>query len=432
MTVIKHTVPASYVLTLSLLLLHAACSSSSDSSFTPPDTGGGAVPDAPVGVQVVAGDTDLTEEQAAISWLLDAEATSYTVYWDNAPGVTENSSTVVPAVEGDRYVVHSDVDVVAGSRYYYRVQANSANGSSGLSDEAVGTPQRASTTNQLNDVAFNGTDTVVAVGDAGVILTSPNGTVDSWTDVTLADIPESLSGVTWESVNNQFLVVGASSTVLTGDGTNWVQEDLSNLGGANNLKDVAWLGDRYIAVGNSGTILTSNADGSAWSVQDPGAVLGNTAFNAVAHDGNTIVVVGGNGTILTSADAATWQELPPPLNNDLNDVTWDGSQFIIVGSNDTILTSPDAVNWTSHIPGTADINFVAVTQWDSGLPADPVVAAVGSSGTFVIAPTADPGVILETGVNEQLVGLTWIDNGIAAPYFMMVGNHGTVLTNQYE
>jgi hypothetical protein len=434
MTTFKHSDFSIHGLSLSLLLL-AACGGSGDSSFTPPADGGGGgggAPGTPVGVLVVAGDTDSTEVQNTISWLAVADATSYTVYWANASGVTDASSVVVPAAQGARYVVHSDVDVLAGNNYYYKVQANSADGSSALSAEAVGTPQRAITSNQLNDVSFNGTDTVVAVGDSGVIIASPNGTADAWSDVSLAGIPESLAGVTWESVNNQFLIVGAGSTVISGDGANWTQEDLSNLGGAANLQDVAWLGDRYIAVGNNGTILTSNADGSAWAVQDPGVVFGNTAFNAVAYNGNTIVVVGGNGTILTSADAANWQELPPPLNQDLNDITWDGNQFIIVGSNDTVLTSADGAAWTSHIPGTSDINFIAVTHWDAGLPANPVVATVGSSGTFVIGPTADPGAIVYTGTNEQLGGLIWVDDGVAPPYFLMVGNNGTVLTNQYE
>ncbi len=433
MTKYRYTGTASYLVSVQLALFLAACGSDGDSNTPPPDNGGGGVvPSAPVGVVVVAGDTDGTEVQNTITWELVADATSYTVYWSNAAGVTDASSVVVPAAEGMRYLVHSDVDVLAGNTYYYRVQASSADGASALSDEVVGTPQRAVTGSSLNDVAFNGTDTVVAVGDSGVIVASPNGTFDGWMDVSPGAVPESLAGVTWESVNSQFLIVGAGSTVLTGDGANWVQEDLSNLGGSQNLKDAAWLGDRYIAVGNAGAILTSNGDGSAWAVQDPGIAFGATAFNAVAWNGNdVIVVIGGNGTILTSADAIDWQELPQPTNNDLNDITWDGSQFVVVGSNDTILTSPDGVDWTSHVPGTSDINFVAVTQWDAGLPANPVIAAVGSSGTLVVAPTADPGAIVYTGTNEQLGGLAWVDDGVAAPYFVMVGNSGAVFTTQH-
>lgn len=432
----KSSDTARYLVALLPVVLFAACGSDGDSFTPPPDDGGGGggtAPSAPVGVVVVAGDTDGTELQNTVTWELVADATSYTVYWANAAGVTDASSVVVPAAEGVRYVVHSDVDVLAGNTYYYRVQANSADGASALSDEVVGTPQRAVTGSSLNDVAFNGTDTVVAVGDSGAIVASPNGTFDGWTDVSPGAVPESLAGVTWESVNSQFLIVGAGSTVLTGDGANWEQEDLGNLGGSQNLKDAAWLGDRYIAVGNAGTILTSNGDGSAWAVQDPGIAFGATAFNAVAWNGNdVIVVIGGNGTILTSADAIDWQVLPQPTNNDLNDITWDGSRFIVVGSNDTILTSPDGVDWTSHVPGTSDINFVAVTQWDAGLPAAPVVAAVGSSGTFVLRPAAEPGAIVYTGTNAQLGGLSWVDNGTDPAYFMIVGNDGAVLTSQYD
>jgi photosystem II stability/assembly factor-like uncharacterized protein len=418
----------------SVSLMLAACSSGSKSFSEPddPPVDPPAAPGDPQNVRVVAGDGDSSEIKNTISWTFDLDATDYTVYWDNAPGVTENSSIVVPTVAGTRYVVHSGADVLAGNSYYYRVKASSADGASNLSAEVSGTPQQAIAHNQLNDVAWNGTDTLVAVGDSGVILASPNGTADAWTDVSVANVPVPLAGVTWEDINSQFLIVGASSTVLTGDGSNWAEEDLSNLPGAKNLQDVAWLGDRYVAVGNNGAILTSNADGSSWTEQNAGANLANTSFNAVAYGNNTIVVVGSNGTILDSADALAWTEQAKPLNNDLNDITWDGSQFVIVGSNDTILTSPDGLTWTSHVPGTSDINFVAVTQWDSGLPQNPVLGTVGSAGTLVVDPDSDPGTIVRTGTTQQLRGMTWVDDGIAAAYFVIVGNDGTVLTAQYE
>ncbi|RZV35265.1 MAG: hypothetical protein EX272_10940 [Chromatiales bacterium] len=416
-------------------LFQTSCGSSSSESLIPPvnpPINPGNPPGVPQFVQVVAGDGNSSEIQNTISWALDPDATDYTVYWDNVPGVSDASSVVVPAASGTRYVIHSDVDVLAGNTYYYRVSANSAGGSSALSNEVAGTPQRSMTGRSLNDVAWNGTDTLVAVGDSGVILTSPNGTDDAWVDVSVAAVPEPLTGVTWEGVNSQFMIVGASSTVLTGDGTNWVQEDLSNIAGARNLQDVAWLGNRYIAVGNNGAIVTSNADGSVWTLQDAGGAVMNTSFNAVATDSNQIVIVGSNGTILNSLDAVTWTEQAKPLNNDLNDITWDGNQFVAAGSNDAMLTSPDGLTWTAHNPGTSDIRFSAVTQWDSGPPLLPVLGAVGSAGTFVTDPDADPGAIIRTGTTEQLGGLTWVDDGVAAPYFVIVGNDGTVMTVQYE
>lgn len=423
------------LITIGLVLIMPACSSSSGDGGTPvaddPADPPGTAPDSPVNVHVVSGDDDSSDVQNTVSWALDSDVTSYTVYWDNAPGVTDASSVLVPSGQGSRYVIHSDVDVVAGSTYYYRVQATSADGDSDLSAEVAGTPQLSITNNQLNDVAWNGADTLVAVGDSGVILASPNGTTDAWTNVAAPNVPESLEGVTWENVNSQFLIVGAGDTVLTGDGATWAEEDLSNLPGSRNLKDAAWLGDRYIAVGNNGAIITSNIDGSQWTLQDAGAALANTSLSAVAYNTVRIVVVGTNGTILTSVDGVAWDVQPNPVNRDLNDITWDGTQFVAVGSNDAILTSNDGLAWTSHIPGTADINFVAVTQWDSGLPATPVIAAVGSSGTFVVGPNNDPGFIIRTGTTRLLSGVTQVDTGAAEPYFVMTGSDGTVLTAQY-
>jgi photosystem II stability/assembly factor-like uncharacterized protein len=311
------------------------------------------------------------------------------------------------------------------------VQANNNEAMSALSDEVSATPQLSITGNQLNDVAWNGTDTVVTVGDSGVILASPNASADGWTDVSTRDAPQQLMGITWESVNSQFLIVGAGNTVLSGDGGNWTRQNLSNLAVASNLQDVAWLGDRYIAVGNNSAIITS-ADGSAWESQDAGPDFANTSFNAVAGNGDRIVIVGANGTILSSVDAVTWELQPSLVNNDLNDITWDGSQFVAVGSDDTMLTSPDSLTWTGHLAGTTDINFVAVTQWDSGLPTTPVLGAVGSAGTFVIEPDNDPGVIVPTSTTERLGGMTWVETGDAPGYFVMVGNDGTVLTARYE
>jgi len=273
---------------------------------------------------------------------------------------------------------------------------------------------------------------LVAVGDSGVILNSPNGVADAWVDTSVAIAPQALTGVTWENINSQFLIVGAGSTVLSGNGANWNKEDLSNLPRAVNLEDIAWLGDKYIAVGKSDAIVTSNGDGSIWTLQDAGANVANISLNAAANNNDRIVVVGTHGTILNSVDGVVWEELPNFTNNDLNDISWDGSQFGVVGSNDTVLTSPDGITWTAHVPGASNINFVAATQWDSALPQDPILGTVGSSGTYVVSPDGDPGAIIRTGTTEQLAGMTWVDDGVIPAYFVIVGNDGTVLTNQYQ
>ena len=393
---------------------------------------------APQNVQVVAGDDDSTDTnvQNTISWTRDPAAADYVVYWNNTGDDIDTSSGTVAVADGFSNVVHTGVDVQKGNTYYYKVQALSGAQSSILSDQVAGTPQQSITENNLNDVAWNGTDTLVAVGDSGVIITSPNGTADDWSMVDPAPVTESLAGVTWVNDNNQFLIVGAGLTVLTGDAAGWTLQNLDNIqagtgGNAADLDDVAWVVDRYIAVGKNNTIITSST-GVDWALKNYDEDLINLTLKGVAGngDGSKVVAVGTNGTMLTSNDKGeSWE--PVTLvneNNDLNDVTWDGDEFVVVGSDDTIWTSSDGVSWDQFNPQTL-VTFVAVTQWDSSLPADPVLAAVGSAGDFVV--TGDTaGVKIATGTNEQLSGITWVDNGVDPAYFVMVGHNGTVLTSR--
>ena len=164
-----------------------------------------------------------------------------------------------------------------------------------------------------------------------------------------------------------------------------------------------------------------------------GASNSSNTLNGVASNGNAIVVaVGTNGAIVTSTDGGvSWTEQIIG-NNNLNDVTWDGSQFGVVGSDDIILTSANGVDWVEDNFGTPDINFVAASQWDSGVPTNPVLGAVGSAGTFVVSSDATTGFSsVPTGTNEQLSGMTWVDN-VTPAYFVIVGNDGTVLTSQLQ
>jgi hypothetical protein len=67
------------------------------------------------------------------------------------------------------------------------------------------------------------------------------------------------------------------------------------------------------------------------------------------------------------------------------------------------------------------------------LPLNPLLATVGSAGTFFVARDLDTGLKIPTATNQQLEAIIWVDidgDGID-PYFVMVGHDGTVLTNQY-
>ena len=425
-----------YFVSFSMIATLAACS---DDGIVGPVFN----PDVPPqNVQVVSGDSNTTDVQNTISWTKDPAATGYVVYVSDKTGVTDSSSQVVPAVSGSNFVTHSGTDVVAGTPLYYKVQALSGTQSSVLSNEVTGTPQLSISANNLNDVAWNGTDTLVAVGDTGVIITSPNGLQDGWTSTAVGGLDESLSAVTWEATNNPnpFLIVGAGLTVLTGDGTNWELQDLTGLslstGSATDLEDVAWVVDHYVAVGKNSLIITS-PDGSSlsWTVQYGGNLNDNTTLTGVAtnSDGSKTVAVGTNGTLLTSDDKGlNWTPWTVTENNTLNDVTWDGSQFIVVGSTGTIYTSTNGADWEYFDLISVDSTFIGVTQWDTPPPADPIPAIVGATGDFIVVPDATTALFIRTGTTEQLSANTWVDDDVNPAYFVIVGHDGFVLTSQLQ
>lgn len=396
----------------------------------------------PKNVQVVAGDSVNSEMTNTISWNAVTAATDYVVFWSDSPGVTENSN-ILTAV--DNKLTHEGV--LAGQTYYYRVQARSNGETSVISVEAQGTPQEAITGNNLHDVAWNGIDTLVAVGDSGYIIYSSSGQISEWLFPSLNPVEGNIStiaGVIWDG--SQFIAVGSGGTIITSaDGDSW-DEVVTNF--SVDLESITYTGNKYIAVGGSGAVFISD-DGSLWDkvTTVPSNILNDT-LNSVVSNGdpnnNVVVATGTSGAIMFSEDEGmTWTDQSQVVNENANlmDVTWDGDQFIVVGSDDTILTGlivPDSVDpnrndidWVDQLPGTTNTVYVGVTQWDAYLPPAPALkVAVGSAGDIVVSDDAINWVLLPVDTNEQLAANTYVLDDAGNPYFVVVGHDGIILTNQ--
>jgi hypothetical protein len=108
------------------------------------------------------------------------------------------------------------------------------------------------------------------------------------------------------------------------DGATWTQRSApDSVQQGDGLRDIAWSGDRFVAVGFS-TILTS-LDGGTWSAQTmPGG-----GFNAVTWGGDQFVVVGYD--ISTSPDAIKWTERRVRGEFNSGGVAWSGTRFVAVG-----------------------------------------------------------------------------------------------------
>ncbi len=150
-------------------------------------------------------------------------------------------------------------------------------------------------------------------------------------------------------------------------------------GTSTTLGGVAWSGSQFVAVGDSGTILTS-LDGYTWTAQTSGT---SVSLFGVAGSGSQFVAVGGdgfrNGIILTSPDGRTWTTQYTDTTSNLDSVVWSGSQFVVVGLGGTILTSPDGRTWTTQNSGTS-ISLGGVAWSGSQF------VAVGLGGTILTSP----------------------------------------------
>jgi hypothetical protein len=136
----------------------------------------------------------------------------------------------------------------------------------------------------------------------------------------------SLNGVTYG--NGRFVAVGNAGTILTSpDGVTWTQRDS---GVAQNLNGVAYGNGLFVAVGE--TILIS-PDSVTWTAPNPQT---HYFLSAVAYGNGNFVAVGYGTVPLVSTDGAAWSEAAILGQLDyfvyLSGVAYGNGLFVAVGN----------------------------------------------------------------------------------------------------
>jgi len=227
-------------------------------------------------------------------------------------------------------------------------------------------------------------------------LTQPFTAVGTYTDGSTADLtasaswssdPEAVATVEADGLASGVAVgsavVTAASGAISGSATLTVLEPgvrwrPASSGTTVPLAGVAWSGERFVAVGAGGTVLTS-LDGSAWA----GATSGTSAdLSGVLWTGSQFLAVGAAGTVLGSADGLAWTARTSGVTVDLLSVDLVAGLVEAGGRGGTFITSPDGVAWTAHalppVPSGAvsitgmgwnGMRYVAVGQapWDGAM-----------------------------------------------------------------
>ena len=257
--------------------------------------------------------------------------------------------------------------------------------------------------NSLYSICY-GEDTFVAVGEAGTILTSPDGA--EWTS-RASGTTIWLIGVTYG--NNTFVVVALDGTILTSpDGVKWTRR---NTGVRSSLNAVAYGNHTFVAVGqkNAAVVFTS-PDGITWTERTPGII---PAIEGVTYGNNMFAAVGG-GSIITSPDGITWTQRVGDADPGPDSITYGNETFVAVGSG-VAFTSSDGISWArGHMDGYP----IGGVTYGNG-----VFVAVGGWGHIFTSPDgrsfSDAKVSLTTNALHSVA----YGNGT----FVAVGERGAIL-----
>ncbi|MBN2037725.1 MAG: hypothetical protein JW768_13370 [Chitinispirillaceae bacterium] len=261
------------------------------------------------------------------------------------------------------------------------------------------------TNKNLASIAWTG-EKLVAVGDSGTIITSEDCVV--WTK---QQPPRLVDMVYVLYASSKILSLtdapfGPSDTILISsqDGLIWNTLPLTAKSGK--CVSIAWNGSQYIAVGDGGTIVSSN-DGQVWTWR---LATTDTYLNSIAANDSQFVSVGVDtwskvGIVYISSDGINWnRNRALERVNILNYVTWQGDLNITVGDSGTILTSPDAEPWTPQTSSTTR-NLRCVTFTGTQY------VAVGDSGTIITSPAENSTVTRKPVRNKDAEGVSLKHSG---------------------
>lgn len=255
----------------------------------------------------------------------------------------------------------------------------------------------------------------------GVIHVSPDGV--NWTNWKAPD-PLEMTAVVW--MGSQFVVVGGSGTkgvaFASADGSGWSKVYSSS----DEIYDAAWSGNRIVAVGRRGSLLTS-PDGSNWTI---GTSCAADDLNSIIWTGDRFVAIGCSDTtlsVVTSNDGQNWNCNTIQTKNPgdaLFSLVWTGTGFAALGRDGMVFTSPDAQTWTGRSSGT--FKQLQSLEWTGK-----ELVAVGNQGIIVTSPDGISWKNMAYDTTKNLYAVKWIGNRLvisgAGGIFMSPGETGAYI-----
>jgi len=260
----------------------------------------------------------------------------------------------------------------------------------------------------FNSVAFAGTNTYVAVGQTGKIITATTtgiGTgLSSWIEcklfnstinfVGVPDIQDStyngeFKDISYSSSKNTFVVVGKisnynqKSPIFTAVGIGTTQFFEQNKTNIKNLNSIANNNSTFVAVGDDGTIYySSNLE--VWSIIGDSSKPTTQNLNKVIWDGTKFIAVGNNGSVITSLSGNAWSsQTNINITNNLTNINYYDGVYVVLDDNGNLYYSLDLSTWekrsTNQSNAIRDLIFVPSLSYEGRY------VVVGSGTTIMYA-----------------------------------------------
>ena len=167
----------------------------------------------------------------------------------------------------------------------------------------------------------------------------------------------------------------------------------------NNLQAIIFAQDRFVAVGDSGTILVST-NGNTWLRQ---ATPTQCQLKSVTAGEGQYVVVGDAGCVLRSTNSHDWAMAPPPFTNSLRAIAFGNGAYVVLDDQYRLHTSVDALDWQLSTNGLPATSFFSGIYFGGGL-----FVAYGLNG--LILTSTD--------------GLNWSNSSVGTATFFSCGAYG--------
>ena len=226
---------------------------------------------------------------------------------------------------------------------------------------------------------------------------------------------------TWNKItygDNKFIAVGNSSAIMSSNdgGENWTSQIL---GVGTSLSNITYGNGLFVAISNTlnnAQKIYSSPDGITWTPRGETTVV---AFRALNFTNGQFVVVGNATTTQISTDGINWTSHAHPTTS-VSSVAYGNGLYALIresGDAQRVFVSSDAITWS----GITLDSTIANRTWNAITYGNGIFVAVSSSGEYKIMASYDG--LSWTGSTQQNVPL-YYDVTFGGGKFVAVARDG--------